>query len=177
MPGNLPSHAYFRANHGRWESPFRFVLTDWAAFWWTPMGFLDRLRVLSMAWLPKLLGPLHIETSVDYESRGELGVVIHTTRLKKAGLTLYDAIETFTLDDNGKDVAIVREQRFSPALSYDREVGERRAEVEPSATRAVYEFPFMGARMRQVGAIDGHGVRLVQETAWSRAEFFLHRRP
>ena len=174
-PPDCPNRAYFRANEGRWTSPFRFVITDSAAFFRSPMGFLDRIRALSMAWLPRLLGPLVLETSVHSRSRGDQGIVIHTTRLRKFGITLYEAIETFTLHDNGQDVAIERVQRLAPAFSYSREVGESRAEVDPSATRAVYQFPFMGSPMRQVATVEGDGVRIHQETAWSRADAFLHR--
>jgi hypothetical protein len=175
MPRDLPNHAYFRANHGRWRSAFRFVVTDWRAFRGSPMGWLDRMRAVSMAFVPRVLGPLDLETSVDYGTRGEEGEVVHTTRLSKWGIALYDAVETFALDDNGKDVAISREQRFWPAASPIREVGASRGEVEASGTRATYVFPLFGSPMRQIGSIEAAGVRILQETAWSRAEVLLER--
>jgi hypothetical protein len=128
-----------------------------------------------MVFMPKLLGPLVIETSVDYETNGARGEVVHTTRISKWGMTMYDAVETFTLSPNGKDIAIAREQRAWPSLRRTREVGESRGEVEPSGTKASYVFPFFGTVMRQTGSIEERGVRIVQETDWSRGEQLLER--
>src|SRR5204862_7583297 len=112
----LPSHGYYRAVHGRWRGAFEFRITDPDAFARADMGWLDRRRVRSMATTIGLI----MDTSVDYETRGKDGTVVHTTRISKWGLTLYDVIETFTLDPNGRDVGIAREERVFPSFSRRR---------------------------------------------------------
>jgi hypothetical protein len=170
-----PSLAYFRANEGRWRCVFAFAETDWDALRRSPLGVLDRLRVRLMVLVPKLLGPLVLETRVDATSRAAAREVVHTTRISKWGLPLYQAVEVFALDPGGAHIAITRRERMWPSPFYRREVGRSRGEVEPGGRVARYEFPFLGTTMRQTGTIEDGGVRIVQETEFSLAEQVLVR--
>ncbi|MCC6553426.1 MAG: hypothetical protein IT372_10465 [Polyangiaceae bacterium] len=171
-----PSLRYFRANEGRWRAPFVFTITDRAAFAQSPLGWLDRLRVRLMVLAPRLLGPLVMDTRMDATSRIAAGEVVHTTRVSKWGLPLYEATEVFALDPNGRDIAISRRERMWPSPFFTREEGRSRGAVEPSGQRARYLFPFFGAEIRQTGSIEDGGVRIVQETDFSRVELLLVRR-
>jgi hypothetical protein len=171
----MPSLAYYRANEGRWQCRFALLVTDWDALRRSPLGWRDRLRVRLMALIPKLIGPLVLETRVDATSRAAMSEVVHTTRLLKWGLPLYDAVEVFTLDPNGKDFAIARRERMWPSLSYTHEEGRSRGEVEANGRRAHYVFSFFGTTLRQTATIEDDGVRILQETPFSRAEQVLVR--
>ncbi|MFI5299796.1 MAG: hypothetical protein ACHREM_17045 [Polyangiales bacterium] len=174
-PAPLPNHDYYRANHGRWRAAFHFRVTDWRALLASQLRVRDRLRVVALAILPRLVGPLVLETTVDYASDGERGLVIHTTRFTKWGLVLYLGVERLTLDPNGRDVSIAREERFPPSRAWRPVPGENRAEVDPSGLRAAYAFELFGAKLVQTGEIVEEGVRIVQTTAWSAADQVLRR--
>jgi hypothetical protein len=103
------------------------------------------------------------------------GKVVHTTRVSKWGMTQYEAVEVFTLDANGKDLAITRDRRLWPSPQWRREVGESRGEVDPSGTRASYVFAFFGTHLLQTAVIEELGVRIVQETEWCHRKHLLER--
>ncbi len=138
------------------------------------MGWLDRLRVLSLVSVAPLLGPLTLETSVDYHRAGAGGLVLHTTRVSKLGMTFLRSVERLTLLDNGRDLTMAGEQHLWPALWHGRAF-DGTGQVDETGTRATYDFPFFGTRMRQSAQIEGAGVRLLQETPWSRSSLPLER--
>lgn len=172
---DLPNLAYYRANHGRWRSPFAFAITDWRAFRAAPMTRLERWKLRLIACVPKLVGPLEFDTTMDCETARERGQVLHTTRLSKWGISLYRAAEVFTLNPNGTDVLITREERSWPTFRRARESGQSRGAVDPTGAVATYVFPFFGTLMKQTVTIEANGVRVVQETDWSRGEQLLVR--
>lgn len=171
----LPNHAYYRPLHGRWRSPFQFEVTHWGAFWACPMGLMDRLRVLSMTAAPRLFGPLTIETEVDYATRGAQGEVIHKTRITKWGATFLRSDETFSLHKNGRDLAVRGEQRLWPTPWRVQEFVGGHASIDESGTRATYVLPLLGTQMRQTTQVEQDGVRITQETEWSRGVQMLRR--
>ncbi len=170
-----PSLRYFRANEGRWRAPFVFTLTDASAFARSKLGWLDRLRLRLMAWVPRLVGAFRMETSVDATSCISDHAVVHTTRIAKWGLPLYESTEIFALQPNGTDMVISRRERVWPSPFFSDESGKSRGEVESSGLRAHYRFPFFGVELRQTGTIEAAGVRIVQETDFSRVELVLVR--
>ncbi|MFI5298149.1 MAG: hypothetical protein ACHREM_08630 [Polyangiales bacterium] len=96
-------------------------------------------------------------------------------RITKWGLVVYLGVERFTLDPNGKDVSITREERYPPGPTWHPVRGENRAEVDASGSRATYWFTLFGASMVQTGEIVDSGVRIMQLTAWSSADLLLRR--
>lgn len=171
-----PSHAYYRSMHGRWRCSFGLTITDWPAFWASPMGWFDRLQVLSLVLLPKVVGPPALETTVDYDAKGERGEVLHTTRLAKWGMTLFRSIEVMSLDDDGRRATMRGDQWVSPIWWRSRDSGEGRVEIDETAKRARYTFPWVGTEMRQNTEVVPGGLRLTQETDWSHSEQILRRR-
>lgn len=162
-----PNHAYFRAVQGRFCAPFAFEISDWPAFRACSMGVLDRLRVLSMLFMARIFGPLRLDTSVAYGGDRERASVVHTTRLSMFGMTFFRSVEQLTLHENGRALTMAGEQRLWPAFFLVRRF-EGAGEVDATGTRARYEFPFFGTRMRQSTELNGDSVRLSQETPWSR---------
>ena len=177
LPSAHPSHAYYRACEGRWSGPLDFVVTDWRALGATPLALADRLTVLSLAWGTRFLGALRIETSVDYASGAARGVVVHTTRISKWGLTLLRGIETLRLDANGRDLTMDAETRMVSTPWRTTRFTGAPASVDEAGMRATYRFPYVGTEMRQRGerSADGTTVTLTQETAFSRGVQVLRR--
>ncbi|MBI4510863.1 MAG: hypothetical protein HY698_14620 [Deltaproteobacteria bacterium] len=176
MTIDRPNYRYYRANHGRWRGALALAITDWRAFFACRMSVLDRLRAISMSLVPKLLGPLCMETSVDYHASAERdGEVRHTTRVSKWGLTLFRGEEILVLAENGRDVALRGVQRHFPTPWIVRGLGDACASVDEPGTRARYELEFLGAPLHQTGEIVAGGVRITQETEFSRAVVLLRR--
>lgn len=172
-----PNVSYYRAVHGRWSTDLELVLTNFDAFWATPMSFLDRARLLSMTILPRLFGPLRFETSVDSESRFAHREVLHTTRVSKLGITWASSVETLTLDEDGRKFQMRGEMRLFPNPWRTRDFGEASGEIDAQGTQASYRFAWFGTEMRQRGEIgaDGSTVTITQETPFSRGVQVLRR--
>jgi hypothetical protein len=88
---------------------------------------------------------------------------------------LYEATETFSLDENGRDVAVARRERVLRSPFYRREAGKSRAHIEPSAERAHYRFPFLGVELRQTVSLEQDEVRIVQSAPGFYAQARLKR--
>jgi hypothetical protein len=161
-----PSRTYYGAVHGRWRGPFAFTVTDWRAFRAAGQGVLDRLRVVSIALVPRLLGAFLLETSVD--ARTDPDAVVHTTRLSKWGVTVFRSVETLYLDPNGRDFTMRIKQRLWPAPWRERDEGEGRGRIDESSLRSTYDLPWLGTHLHQIGERDGDHFRLTQETSFSR---------
>jgi hypothetical protein len=172
---NLSNHNYYRPKEGRWRGFYEFSITDWSKFWSSPMDIMDRLFVISVALSPKLIGRATIDTSVDYSSKGEQGSVGHTTRGSKWGITFFRSTEAIILSENGIDFSLRGEQRIWPRLWRARDFGESKGEVDPTGTKASYTFTWLGAELKQHTEPEGDELTIYQTTAWSKAEFRLHR--
>ena len=175
LPVEAASHAYYRPLHGAWRCAYDFAITDHTALRSSAMGWLDRQRVLSMVWTPRLLGPLTLDTTVDYFTHGASGVVLHTTRASKWGIPLFSSAETITLHENGTDFTLQGGQRMFPSFWRVRDFGDGRGTVDASGTRASYTFAWLGTEMRQTTIASGDTVTITQETAWSRGVQVLKR--
>lgn len=171
-----PALRYYRANEGRWEGDFVFVVTDRDALARSRLAPLDRLRVFLMSLVVRVLGPLRMRTSVDATTHLGRREVVHRTRISKWGMPLYVSTESFRIEEDGCGLSITRRERMWPSLVHSHEEGASRGAVAEDAKRASYDFPFVGVAMHQSGAIEEGGVRIVQETAFSRAESLLRRR-
>lgn len=171
-----PNEAYYRANEADWRGVFEFVLTDWPAFRASKMSFLDRLRVLFMAYGPKLLGRFTIETSVRVSMGAPEGDVVHTTRVAKFGMPLMQGVEWVSLDPDGKHARFRCEHREGPTFWKVRRF-EGNAEVAEDAMSVKYTFaPWYGTTLHQTGEIRGRDTVLTQSTAWFRGVQHLQRR-
>lgn len=151
----------------------RFVITDWGAFFSAPLIRWDRWTTLSIALLPKLLGLVEIETTVDYASRGAQGEVDHTTKLSKWGKVLFRSSEVVKLLANGTDFTLRGEQRYWPGWKV-RDFGAGRGAVDDQGLRAHYLFEGLGTQVcQETQPREDGALWVIQRTAWSRAEFEL----
>jgi hypothetical protein len=172
---DLPSYAYYRSRHGRWTGAFELTITDRAALAASALAFGDRLSLLLLPLLANVLGPFRLDTTVDAESRLDAGEVVHTTRLSKWGMTLFRSFEVITLHDNGREFSMHVSMGVWPRPSTLDRISESTGQVDAAATRASYDFPWLGTRMRQTGERDGEVTRLTQETPFSRGVQVLRR--
>ena len=171
-----PHEAYYRANEADWAGRFEFVLTNWAAFRACRLGFFDRIRVLFMAYAPKIVGAFTIETSVRVFLGGDRGDVVHTTCVKKFGVPLMKGIEWVSLDADGHHARFRCEHREGPTFWHIRRF-EGNAEVSSDALSAKYTFaPWYGTTLHQTGEIVGEETVLTQHTEWFRGVQRLRRR-
>jgi hypothetical protein len=160
-----PHHQYFATNHGRWGCTFDFRVTDWSAFWATPMSWTDRLQVVSMALVPRVIGALRFETEVVHDPASE--VVVHRTWVRKWGLALLDSEEQFTLLDDGRSMAISGVRRTAPTWIAET-FGATFAEVAESGSEASYRFPWFGTEIVQTTRnVRGGGCDITQRTPFS----------
>lgn len=166
ISAEAPNLCYYRTVEGRWLGDFQ-----WTA---APSGGGWLARILARA--ATLLSPLQMETSVDAAAGLERGEVIHTTRMLKWGMPVYEATETFALNPNGLDVAVSRRERMLPSTHYRHEQGLSHAQVEPDARRAHYRFPLLGQMLEQTVTIEDACVHIVQQAPGLRGEALLHRR-
>lgn len=131
------------------------------------------LRALGLAF--RLLGPLRMETTLDYWSRGAAGTVTHTTRFSKWGLTVLSSTETLHLEVPGPDLGLDGELRAWPLRWRRFGFGEARVTIEPDALGARYIFEPMGLPVEQRTRVVEDGLEISQDAGWWRATGLLRR--
>jgi hypothetical protein len=174
MTTDGPAHRYYRAMQGRWRGDYRLEITDFTAFQAAPMTRMDRIRLLLMHLLPKLLGPFSLTTSVDV-LRIESGEVLHTTRTTKWGTPLFRSEETLRLAQDGRTLTMRGPQRFAPLLWPLRDFGDAHGEINGAATGATYRIPWIGGEMVQRTSVVPAGLELSQDSPWFHATATLRR--
>lgn len=169
-----PVQAYYAPLHGAWTCPFEFVL-DEDALRAAPMHAFDKLRLRMTVWTAKLFGPLRMDTTLDYRTSGDQGVMLHTTRVSKWGFPLMLSRESITMDADGRRFVMRGGLRMIPSYWNIRDFGEGQGVVDETATRATYTFDWLGVTMRQetVSTIDT--VTITQTTSFSRGVQRLSR--
>jgi len=167
--------AYYAPLHGKWRCELELVITDELALRNAKVSAFDRLRIRSTVWMRKLLGPLTMSTTLDYETSGDAGVIFHTTRVSKWGITLLSSEESFTVEATGRDFAMRGSQCMIPTYWHAQSFGEGRGSVDESATRATYSFTWMGGPMLQETVATKDTVTMTQTTPFSRGVQRLRR--
>lgn len=177
MPPQPASHAYYRAKHGVWRGELRLVVTDAAALRVVSPRLFDRLRARATAALFNAVGSLRLDTTLDYQTSGAQGRVVHTTRVSWRGIPLLRGVEQITLHPDGVTATMDRREWAFPWPIPDVDRGAR-VVVAPAGDAAAYDLTWFGAPLRQIThTVDIDRLRLVQLTSWSRAEVVLERHP
>jgi len=163
LPANV---SYFTRCHGHWRSALDFRVTDWPAFFRADLLFVDRLRILSLVVLPRVLGRFWMETRVDASAAASRGEVVHETRVVKWGVTMMSSREIVHLDADGCLLVVVGEERLLPFPWLARPL-HAAARVDGGARAAHYEIEWMGTTMHQTTVAAENTVTVEQRTAWS----------
>jgi hypothetical protein len=169
---DTPALRYYRALVGAWQGRFSFELTDRVALRAEPVAV--RLRVAGYALAQRLAGPDWMSTTLAPAPEDGAGAFLHTTRVRRLGVTLFSGGERFALRDDGRSFAVAGTQRSWPTLG----AGERYSgdgEIDAAASGATYRLRWLGAPLLQRTAIVPEGLLLTQETRWSRAQVLLVR--
>lgn len=118
--------------------------------------------------LARVAGSLRMDTTLAAAGPG----FVHTTRVSKLGLLVYETSERIVLGADGRSLRMSGEQRprVGPAEPY-----EATGVIDETATCAEYRIPWMGAEMVQSTAVVQEGLELRQETPWSRGYVLLAR--
>ena len=171
-----PNQRYYQRNFGGWEGEFRFAITDRAAFRSAPFGILDRCRVLTTVYAPRLVGPLRIETQVDLRpDRDRPDTMLHQLRISKWGVLLYGTDEVFTLEEDGLAVTIRATERMFPLLWWGREWPICTGVVDEAGDAAHYSIPWFGTTLDIRARITAEGVELAMSTPWASGLQHLRR--
>jgi hypothetical protein len=137
---------YFRTGKGRWRGAFSFRITDRAALRAAPLTLKERALAWGMELAHRLTGDSRIDSDVWADpSAGVAGVAGNTVRISRLGLTLYLLKESYTLDENGSDVAVHAHERFGPIPFLFRVEKRHPAVIHADGMSSTYYIPLLGA--------------------------------
>jgi hypothetical protein len=137
---------YFRVGRGSWRGAFGFRITDRAAFRAAQLTLKERLLARGMALVHRLTGNARIDSDVWARPEdGVAGVAGNTVRISRFGITLYLLRETYTLDENGSDVAVHAHERFGPIPFLLRNEKRHPAAIHAQGMSSTYYIPLLGA--------------------------------
>ena len=137
---------YFRIGRGSWRGTFGFRITDRAAFRSATLTLKDRLLARGMALVHRLTGDARIDSDVwARPEEGIAGVAGNTVRISRFGITLYLLRETYTLAENGSDVAVHAHERFGPISFLFRNEKRHPAAIHADGMSSTYFIPLLGA--------------------------------
>jgi hypothetical protein len=124
---------YFRIGRGHWRGAFGFRIVDRAAFRAARLTLKQRLLARGMALVHRLTGDSRIDSDVWARPEdGVAGVAGNTVRISRFGITLYLLRETYTLAENGTDVAVHAHERSGRSRSYSATRNATRSRSTPT---------------------------------------------
>jgi hypothetical protein len=172
-PALLDSQTYyFRIGRGRWRGAFAFRISDRDAFRNAPLTLKERLLALAMALAHRLTGDSRIDSDVWARPEdGVAGVAGNTVRISRFGITLYLLQETYTLSENGADVAVHAHERFGPIPFLLRNEKRHPAAIHADGMSSTYYIPLLGADWVATYTVHADRTHIdgVLTCAWARA--------
>lgn len=133
---------YFYRMQGEWTFHPIFRLLSWQEFGKSEASLLNKFRALSLLLVQAVFGPYKMKTKVEFRQTDQC--VVHTTLLKKWGLTLLRSHKIIHFNPNGVDLEINGEEFYWPFTWKAIVVSNLKGFVESSATRARYQMPLFG---------------------------------
>lgn len=159
-----PVRTYYRSLIGSYEGRLRFLISNRAACRLLPWS----VRFAGGA--AHLAQGLSMQTTLA--AKGE--AFFHTTCVRMFGINIFTTEEEIVRVGNGRALRMHGNQR----VRWGRpQVYEATGEIDPTATRATYNVPWLGSALVQRTRIVEGGLHLTQDTDWSHAEVLLLRRP
>jgi hypothetical protein len=112
----LPNQVYyFEVGKGIWGGSFDFRITDRDAYRRASIGFVNRLLILALRLVIKMLGQPVIASTITVSAReGPAGTGRNTYALKKWGVTLCVFKDLYQLDGGGERVIVTTDLRYGP---------------------------------------------------------------
>jgi hypothetical protein len=159
-----PALRYYRSLEGAWLGELRLRVTD-------AQELRTRSLDVRVIGLLSRLGSVWMATTLNEAGPREF---VHTTRVFKWRLTLFESSERFLVNDDERSFRVEGElhRRFGRREDFGGE-----GHVDESATRATYRFKWLEEQLLQRTQIVDAGLEVEQETDWSNASVLLRRRP
>ena len=99
-----------------------------------------------MALAHRLTGKSRIDSDVWARPEdGVAGVAGNTVRISRFGITFYLLRETYTLAENGRDIAVHAHERFGPIPFLLRNEKRHPAAIHADGMSSTYYIPLLGA--------------------------------
>jgi hypothetical protein len=169
---------YFRIGRGRWRGAFGFRIVDRAAFRAARLTRKERLLARGMALVHRLTSDSRIDSDVWARPEdGVAGVAGNTVRISRFGITLYLLRETYTLAENGSDVAVHAHERFGPIPFLLRNEKRHPAAIHADGMSSTYFIPLLGADWIASYTVhpDRANIDGVLTCPWARATETIHK--
>jgi hypothetical protein len=169
---------YFQIGRGRWRGAFSFRIVDRAAFRAAPLTLKQRLLARGMALVHRLTGDSRIDSDVwARPEEGAAGIAGNTVRISRFGITLYLLRETYTLAENGSDVAVHAHERFGPVPFLLRNEKRHPAAIHADGMSSTYFIPLVGADWIASYTVhpDHANIDGVLTCPWARATETIHK--
>lgn len=169
---------YFRIGKGTWRGTFSFRLTSREALKKAPLSLRDRLLTWGMELVHRLFGESRIDSKLwARPDEGVAGVAGNTVRISRFGLTLYLLKETYTLAENGSDVAVHAHERFGPIPFLLRHEKRHPAVIHADGMSSTYYIPLLGGDWTSVYTVhtDQRHIDGLLTCAWAEAHEIIHK--
>lgn len=170
----INSKIYYQSKEGKWSGFFVFKINDKKILNSLKIKWFDKCRVKSLAFFTQFGGKAILSTSVDCTKLESENIVLHTTKISKWWVTLYQSNEKVILDPDGLSIKMIGEQRYWPQLgkySHWEAIGS----VSKDYDGATYFFDWYTSELQQKVKAIPDGLEFQQLTSWSNAYFILKR--
>lgn len=147
MTSSGGSHTYyFEVGAGVWRGTFLFRITSWRRLRSSGIGAQGMFLAATMAVFTRLFGRATIDSQIwPHPDQGVFGAARNHVRISRLGLTLYLLDETYTLDPDGRSVAVDAHERFGPVPFLFRNHKQHPAEINGDGLGSTYYFPLLGS--------------------------------
>jgi hypothetical protein len=169
---------YFATGVGYWTGTFTFSVTDWRAFREAKIGIINRLLVVLMDLVMRVVGEARITSHLKgYPDEEPAGVVTNEVRITLWRITLYLLKERYVLHPDGRGVTVASTERFGPIPFVFTAQKAHPAEVVNGGTRAIYYMPLLGADWvgRYHTKNDGDRIESILNCEWGEATEVIDR--
>ena len=169
---------YFEIGKGRWQGVFSFRVTDREAYEKSPLTLKQRFLVRGMEVTHRLTGDSRIDSDVWARAEeGIAGVAGNTVRISRFGITLYLLRETYTLDENGADVAVHAHERFGPIPFLFKVEKRHPAVIHADGMSSTYFIPLLGAEWTSTYTVhsDRTHINGLLTCTWAEAHEIIHK--
>lgn len=166
-----PNEIYFERHLGSWDWEIEFAISDHRGLWGSSQRLWTKLSLSAFSFFQKLPGSFRMRTHVEMQK--EEKKVLHSTSLKRWGITFYRSKKTFHLASDGQGLSIEGVEYFWPLISRAYPFAPAKGFVAPSTTQAIYQMPLAGALCdckTHLGQQEGY---IELATPWMRGRFRL----
>ena len=140
IPGNQTY--YFQVGAGVWRGTFLFRVTSWQRLRASGIGVKQMSLAVAMTVFTRITGKATIDSEIwAHPEERAFGTASNHVRIHRLGLTLYLLDEVYTLDPDGRSVAVDARERFGPIPFLFRNHKQHPAEINSDGLGSTYYFP------------------------------------